>query len=218
MKRVRITVHPGDSELPHTFEAVTGADDRFARVEVVNWNVTDSPAAFLLRVRGDVRRFEAALEADDAVDEYELLPVTERECYCFVAGVGTADARALWQNFKRGSLMTVPPAEWNPDGSYTFTLVGRDADIQAAVDAVPDGVRVEIESVGGRRVAAEGVVDQLTARQRDAVGAALELGYYAVPRRATTEDVARELDCATSTAAEHLRKAEARVFAALFER
>jgi predicted DNA binding protein len=45
--------------------------------------------------------------------------------------------------------------------------------------------------------------------QREALAAAAALGYYDQPRGATSEDVADELDCATATAAEHLRKAEA---------
>jgi predicted DNA binding protein len=40
---------------------------------------------------------------------------------------------------------------------------------------------------------------------------AVELGYYGSPRAGTVEDVADELGCARSTAAEHLRKAEATV-------
>lgn len=216
MKRLRVTIRPEESDLPLTFEAVTGADDRFARVDVVNWNVTTAPAAFLLRVRGDLDRFASVLERDGGVDEYELLPVTERESYCFLTGTGTTDARALWENFKRGSLMTVPPAEWNADGSYTFTVVGTDADVQAAVDRVPDDARVDVEAVGGRRVSRDGLVDRLTDRQRRAADVATRAGYYAVPREATSEDVAEELGCAPSTAAEHLRKAEARIMAGLF--
>mgnify|MGYP000303695566 CR=1 FL=1 len=216
MKRVRVTIHPGDADLPRTFERVAAADEPFVRVRVVNWNVTADPAAFLLRLTGDVDRFESILAADDGIEEYDLLRVSATEGYCFVTGPGTADARALWAHFKGPTLMTVPPAEWNPDGSYTFTLVGREGDIQAAVEAAPSGARVEIESVGGRTVAPESVVHRLSDRQRAAVRAALDLGYYDVPRTATTEDVAGALGCATSTAAEHLRKAESTVLAGLF--
>ena len=216
MKRVRITVYPRDLDLPVAYEDTTGGNEQFARVEVVNWNITAPTAAFLLRVRGDVERFETVLRADPDVEEFELLPIDDGECYCFVTGVGTDDARALWENFKRGSLMTIPPAEWNADGSYTFTIVGRDADIQTAIDSVPDDARVEIEAVGGTTVTADGVRGRLTDRQRDAVEAAIELGYYDTPRKATSEDIARELDCATSTAAEHLRKAESMVMVDLF--
>lgn len=48
------------------------------------------------------------------------------------------------------------------------------------------------------------------------IQAALSLGYYEVPRTASHEDVAEELDCAPSTAAEHLRKAEATVIETVF--
>jgi len=47
----------------------------------------------------------------------------------------------------------------------------------------------------------------LTDRQRAALDTALDLGYYDVPRAASVADVAVELDCATSTAGELLRKA-----------
>ncbi|ELZ10800.1 Bacterio-opsin activator HTH domain protein [Halovivax asiaticus JCM 14624] len=217
MKRVRLTVHPGGLDLPAAFEAVTGAREPFAEVEVVNWNVGPPDAAFLLRVRGDLDRFEAALATDPAVEDRELVAIDSSEGYCFVAGVGSSDARALWEPFARGSLMTVPPAEWNGDGSYTFAVVGRDADIQAAVEAVPDVVRVEIESVGGERLAADSVVRRLTTRQREAVQRAIELGYYDSPREATATDVADALGCATSTAAAHLRKAEATLVCGLFD-
>ncbi|MFC3959517.1 helix-turn-helix domain-containing protein [Halovivax cerinus] len=216
MKRVRLTVHPGDLDLPAAFEDVTGDREPFVDVEVVNWNVGPPDAAFLLRVRGDLDRLADALEADAAVADCTFVPIGDAEAYCFVAGVGTADARALWEPFARGSVMTIPPAEWNADGSYTFTAVGRDADIQAAVEAVPAGARVEIEAVGGDRYAAGDVVRRLTDRQREAVQRAIEVGYYDSPREATCADVADALGCATSTASAHLRKAESRLVHGLF--
>lgn len=51
----------------------------------------------------------------------------------------------------------------------------------------------------------------LSDRQREAVEAGLALGYYEVPREASHEDVAEAIDCAPSTAAEHRRKAEAKL-------
>ncbi len=48
-------------------------------------------------------------------------------------------------------------------------------------------------------------------RQRAAVRAAVDLGYYDQPRRATHGDVAERLGCAASTASEYLRKAEAKL-------
>jgi predicted DNA binding protein len=58
----------------------------------------------------------------------------------------------------------------------------------------------------------------VTPRQQEALEAALDAGYYEVPRRASVSDVAGALDCATSTAGELLRRAEAGVVAAHVER
>jgi len=51
----------------------------------------------------------------------------------------------------------------------------------------------------------------------EAVRAALSVGYYAVPREATHEDVAAVLDCAPSAVSEHLRKAESALVRSVFE-
>lgn len=217
MKRVRITIDLREPDLPPTFERTTvgDVDGDFEHLEIVNWNVSNPPTGFLVRLRGDARRFESVLREDPHVRDFELLPITDSECYGFVESEGTTAARGLFENFTRGSLMTVPPVTWNSDGTSSFTLVGAEADIQAAVDGVPDAVDVTVEAVGGTDVTAEGVVDRLSPRQREAVEIALALGYYDVPREATSEAVARELGCAPSTAAEHLQKAEATVLSAL---
>jgi hypothetical protein len=216
MKRVRITMDPHSVPLPPIYERMTRGSDSLA-VRIVNWNVADPPAGFLLWLRGDYHRFESVLDSDDAVDDFEMLPLSDEECYCFLSGETGPASRALFGNFTRGSLLTVPPILCHDDGSSTFTLVGTDADIQAAVDGVPPGVDVTVRSVGGERVTPDSVVGRLSVRQREAGEAATEVGYYDRPREATTETVADELDCAPATAAEHLRKAESTVLRALVD-
>jgi predicted DNA binding protein len=51
----------------------------------------------------------------------------------------------------------------------------------------------------------------LTERQMKALKAAVELGYFDTPRRASIKDVAAALRVSPSTAVEHLRKAEKKV-------
>lgn len=55
----------------------------------------------------------------------------------------------------------------------------------------------------------------LTTRQREAVAAAVDAGYYGATREGSVAAVAETLGCSTGTAAEHLRKAEARVMRAV---
>lgn len=215
MKRIRITIDPTDLDARPLYRRLT-EDERIERTLIVNWNVSDPPTGFLFRIRGDYEMLGADLDESPHVDDYKILPLTERECYCFVLGEATPGSRALFENFTQGSLLTVPPVLLNRGGTSTFTLVGTQADIQTAVESVPDPVDVTVEEVGGDDVAANSVVGALSPRQREAVEAALGIDYYTVPRKATIEDVADELDCATATAAEHLRKAESKVMSALF--
>lgn len=217
MKRVRITLHPTGDYAPPIYRLLAGGAAYLDRVQIVNWNVATPPTAFLFRLRGAYHRFETELASRDNVHEHELLPISERACYCYLKGEVTPAARTLFENFTRGSLITVPPIECNADGSNTFTLIGADADIQAAVGELPAAVNVTIDAVGGEQVAPDGVVGRLSDRQREAVELALAIGYYDVPREATTADVADELGCATATAAEHLQKAESAVFGSLFD-
>ena len=51
-------------------------------------------------------------------------------------------------------------------------------------------------------------LSRLTAKQRQALLVAYSLGYYDVPRRISSEQLAKRLKLGTSTYAEHLRKAE----------
>jgi predicted DNA binding protein len=51
----------------------------------------------------------------------------------------------------------------------------------------------------------------LTDKQAAALSAAIEIGYFDTPRRASAEDLAERLGVSPSTAVEHLRKAEKKV-------
>ena len=70
---------------------------------------------------------------------------------------------------------------------------------------------VTVEEVGDYDRRHATVASDVTDRQFEAVSAAVEVGYYAVPREAGLGDVAGELGCAESTASNLLRKAEASV-------
>lgn len=216
MKRVRITLSPPADYLPPVYRLLTQEASYLSRVEIVNWNVAKPPVGFLLFVRGEFHRLEQAVEEMDNVSDFEIFPNGETEAYCFLAAEGTTVGRALFENFTREDILTVPPIRCHEDGSSTFTLIGTEAAIQNAVDGVPDGVHITIDAVGTGPVAQNTVADRLSPKQREAVQAALQVGYYDIPREASTQDVADALDCATATASEHLRKAESRILSMLF--
>jgi predicted DNA binding protein len=51
----------------------------------------------------------------------------------------------------------------------------------------------------------------LTEKQREVLISAHKLGYYDIPRRINSDQLAEHLDIANSTLVEHLRKAEQRL-------
>lgn len=62
-----------------------------------------------------------------------------------------------------------------------------------------------------------GLQDQLTDRQREVLTAAHEAGYYTWPRETTGEELADELDITSPTLHEHLRAAEQKLIAMVFD-
>jgi len=91
-----------------------------------------------------------------------------------------------------------------------------DTDVRAVVERVqadfPDAELRAKRQQGGERpdeeLVPEGVLDGLTDRQLEAVETAYGAGYFEWPRDATAEDVAEELDIASPTFHNHLRKAQ----------
>ena len=119
--------------------------------------------------------------------------------------------RGLADAVDRPGVLLVPPLEYRMDGTLVASLVGPAEALSATVDEIPDALDPEVLHVrpyGERSFRTAGA---LTDRQREIVYAALAEGYYEEPREASVEDVAEATGCAPSTAAEHLRKAEAAV-------
>lgn len=215
MKRVQITISPPERFMPPVYRLLTREASYLSAVDIVNWNVAQPPVGFLLRLRGDYERLEETITDVENVRECEFFANGPREAYCFLAASDVTVGRALFENFTRDDLLTVPPIACHDDGSSTFTIIGTEAAIQDAVDGVPNDVDVLVEAVGTGPVAPNNVAEGLSPKQRRAVEVAVRVGYYEVPRQATTEDVADELGCATATASEHLRKAEANILSTL---
>ena len=55
------------------------------------------------------------------------------------------------------------------------------------------------------------IFGELTGKQRDALVAALDNGYYRVPKKVTTDEIAHQMGQPRTTYEEHLRKAESKV-------
>ncbi|WP_227375429.1 helix-turn-helix domain-containing protein [Haladaptatus halobius] len=216
MKYLRLTLDPGETSVHPVYDVLTDAE-YVERARGLHGNVAADIATLLFHVRGDAERFTARLDDIPEVLDYDVTLLADDEFYCYVYNETTAVDGALFAAFTRESVVQVSPIEYHDDGRATFDIVGSSDDLHAAMTDAPPGVELRVEQVGERATGSEDVEASLSDRQRTAAKVAVELGYYDVPRRASHADVADALGCAPSTAAEHLRKAESRVFRGLFD-
>jgi hypothetical protein len=180
------------------------------RSEMLSWNLAGDEFAVLFRVRADPDAYEAALADVQSVVDYEVVPAGPRTLYLFVRERPAESDLRFKAAFAETGLVVVPPLTYGPEGRMSFGVLGDASELSVAFDALPEEVETEVTHIseydGGPGVLAG---TSLTDRQREVLTVAAEKGYYEVPREAGVETVAAELDCAKSTAAAHLRKAEA---------
>ena len=213
--RLRMTADGREGEL-HPMYGLMANATFVEYAAALTWNIAGKRLTMLHYVEGDVAAFEAAIRDVDLQREYELEPVDDGAFYAYLHDDLTDEVLDLWALADRSGVVTVPPIEWHADGSVTVSLFGPSAAIQAAMEAVPDPMSVTVEEISGMRAIPQTAAAAVTERQREAVAAAIDVGYYDVPRTGSQEAVADRLECAPSTAAEHLRKAESTVLRALF--
>lgn len=174
----------------------------------------DGPRMFVVHLEaGPVGDVEAAFDSVPFVGEYSLIgAVGEKRRYKITPGVSMAgqlgdavddldDLRALaatdflmeeirvtrtgWIQagwFADRDVLERFRAFWQRNGGFTLRRLSREGD--------------------------DGPADGLTDRQREALLAAREMGYFEVPRRASLGEVADELGITASSLSERLRRAQ----------
>lgn len=212
MRRIKITLDAGGREAEvHPMYDVLANGEYVDYATAMQWSYTGSELAMFHYVEGDVDAFRAATQGVSQLVSLEIVSAGEGACYAYVNCETTPAMRQLYGPLQEMTAIPVPPVVYHPDGTLSFSLVGPAAELQAALEFVPEPIAVSVDeitdigSVGGLADA------RLSPRQREALEVALEVGYYRIPREADHEAVAVAMDCAPSTAAEHLRKAEATV-------
>lgn len=122
-------------------------------------------------------------------------------------------------NVPRPGLVSAGPPEFLDVDRMKVQFLCRDEEVPRILDfyektKLPHRL-VEISSL---QSASESDLSRLTAKQRQALLAAYSLGYYDVPRKTSSEELAKRLKLGTSTYAEHLRKAERALLASILSR
>jgi predicted DNA binding protein len=213
--RVRITAHGKERDI-HPMYGVMAEASFVERATALQWNYTGDALGILHYVVGDADALETAMEDIPEVIGYDVARVDTRSFYVYVRDATTGPLRELFAPVTSGGILVVPPVKYEPDGTVVFSIFGPDEELQAAVTSVPEPIDVTIEAVGGLADTTAAVEAGLTERQREIVTTAVTMGYYDIPRTVSQAEIAAELDCAPSTVAEHLRKAESRVMRTQF--
>lgn len=212
MKHVRVTLDAGGREAEiHPMYDVMANAPYVDRATAMHWNLAGDELGIMHYVEGDREPFVSAMEAIPEVLGYELTPAGPDAFYVYIRDATTEPVRNLFETITRTPIVVIPPVEYASDRTVSYSAFGPSDAIQTAIEEIPDPISVTIDEIGGLE-AAPGVLESLLSdRQREAIDAAVDLGYYEIPREADHRAVAAAIDCAPSTAAEHLRKAEAKL-------
>jgi len=206
--RLRLSAHGREARI-HPMYGVLANAAFVERATAIQWNFTGDHLVILHHVEGDIEDFEQVLTHLDVIQEYELEPTSADRFYAYIDDETTGPLRGMFNPIGAGSIVVVPPVIYHEDGSVSMSVFGSDTELQAALATLTAPVDLsvlEVSSLGAIPALAEA---SLTDRQYEALTAAVEVGYYEIPREASQEDVAAAIGLAPTTAADHLRRAEA---------
>jgi predicted DNA binding protein len=146
------------------------------------------------------------------VADTDVTPVAEDRFYLLLTLDTTNESpvRDLFEILTTDGVVVVKPVVYR-NGAVHADVVGSSDALQVAMDRLPAFADVEIDEIGAYDGGPDAPAARLSERQREAVLAAMELGYYDTPRQATHDEVADAIGVAPSTVSEHLQKAESKL-------
>jgi predicted DNA binding protein len=209
--RVGGTFHPLGSELR---EEPSIHREAIHHIE----HLDDGTVVLLAEASGDRDRYKEIMAASSCVEDF-LVAGDERWVSVSRFEPSSAIRRAVKYQRDAGVIVDMP-IQFTGDGSMRITYLGSDAGFQRLFEAANEmedvPLQFEVVEIGDYEPERMSLVSSLTTRQRKVIETAVETGYYRSPREASLEDVADAVGITPSTASEHLRKIESRVFSALF--
>lgn len=209
MRRARLQVTP-PSEATNAVHRAVQTTDELGEAVLLSGGIDPTDPTELFTIAGEASAVESTLADREAIRDFDVTTVEQSLTYVYVRErEQNAAGQQFQQAFTAGTLVATLPIRFRPDGAVEFTVVGASEDLRSAVETAGELAEVTVLSVGEGWDGDAG--QKLTGRQREVVRVASELGYYENPRGATQEEVAKELGVASSTVAEHLRKAESKL-------
>ena len=98
------------------------------------------------------------------------------------------------------------------DEKLKISFIGNESQVQEFLKRLSEiGIHYRVASLADASFSPDSPLNKLTEKQRAVLVAAHKLGYYEVPRKINSEQLAKKLGIGDSTLVEHLRKAEQRL-------
>lgn len=212
VKRVSFSVRYS-GELAHPIHRRMMDGHPVTRMELLMWGPMASVTTLSWFDAGEAAVADV-LDAVESVTAAHLVP-GDGGTYAFVSQSEYELGGPVLELVARSRVVFVPPVTFRDAGRATFEAVGRSDRLGEFYADLGDALDATIEAV--HEFSRWSSPADVTDRQRAALDAAVSVGYYEVPRTGSVADVADELDCATGTAGELLRRAEAAVVAEFVE-
>jgi len=171
----------------------------------------DGTTVLLYEISGDPDVLESIIGDEPSALSCDIFEVGNGEVRAHVRLDQGTMVTALMNLKDEYDLIINTPLSIDDDGGLHMSVAGDPDNIREAAMMRPESTDIQLEEVDGDGVDMVDVSTLLTDRQLEVLEAAIEKGYYKIPRQATNEDIAEDLDCSTSTVGEHLRKIESRI-------
>lgn len=209
-------IHPSESSSFHPLGKQLTEESRITREAIHHIELlTDGLVLMFAEGSGDRERYEEIMQNSPFVVDYL---VAGEDPWTAVSQFESTDVskRAL-ELQQESNVVIKTPIRFTSDGSLRITYLGTDEDFQRLFrDTLgEDAITFEIIEKGDYEPDESSLTRQLTTRQQEVLEAAVDIGYYSTPRQATHADVASVVGIAPTTAGEHLRKIEERVFSTI---
>lgn len=216
MRQLRLKLTPDDPS-DHPFCDLTSQQRSIEEAQSLYCTSTsNTELTSVFALKGDPVEIRTELDKLSEVVHYDLTVGEGNLCYMNGQIEMTGLIRTFNDIISLENITLVLPVVYR-NGRVSIELVGPDDSLQRAVESLPSTVQVDLEWIG-EFSDGNSLLSILSKRQREAVLAGLELGYYESPRQATHADVAQELGCSSSTASEHLLRAESKLVKAVLNR
>lgn len=102
--------------------------------------------------------------------------------------------------------------------ALTGSIVGTNDNINMFLSFAEEwGATYEVVSVRSYQPQVQGVLSNLTPKQFRSLQTAVRLGYFDIPRKISSRDLANELELSHATVLEHIKKGQREIYQSLFK-